>query len=234
MKKQTLYTIFLILLVSGLSSCLKDIRELNEVESLSYDPSFSVPIGSLDYLLEDIMPPDSLFDYEIPDSLIQAGNLDTMILLYNDDLLFFQPPVGYTACFREPVNFSNLSPQMENLRSAMLKTIIRNSLPLSIEVQGYLLGNNEQIIDSLISTGRMEIPAPLTDENGVVAEPAEATIYAHYNSDKTDALMDVNEILIYMHLDTYVEDRDTLRVYSWNGLELEIGLRADLTIPVNP
>lgn len=226
------YLILLILITVLTHSCIKDIRELEDVENLDYQPSFSIPVGTVAYTLEEIMPADSLMDFEIPDSLIQAGNLDTLILLYNDEFTFFRPELGYTAYFREPVNFSNLSQQSENVESAMLKTNITNRIPVAIEVQGYLLDAGDNVVDSLISGGRIQIPAPLANEDGVIDEPTYGTIYTHFYSDRVDELMDVREIYVYVHLETYAEDIDTVRVYSWNGIELQLALRANLTIPI--
>lgn len=217
-----------------LFSCIKDLKELETIDSINYLPSFSVPVGSLSYTLEDIMPPDSLWNYEIPDSLLQAGDLDTLILIYNDTRTFFRPELGYTAYFHEPVSLRTIFEQSENVEHAMIKTIIKNNIPVSIEVQGYLLDDNDQVVDSLIHSGKAQIPAPNSNGEGIIDEPTEETIYTHYYASQVDDLMNVTEIRVYVHLDTYTEDVDTLKVYSWNGIELEIGLRGDLIIPITP
>lgn len=233
MRKTVKYLLpLLILPLIFCNACIKDIQELQEIEDMSYNPSFSVPIGLLSYTLEEIMPPDSLYNFVIPDTLIQAGNLDTLILLYNDDRVFFRPELGYTSYFSEQVSFSNLSEQTENVEYAMLKTIVSNKIPVAIDVQGYLLNDSDQIVDSLISTGSAYIPAPEANEEGLIDEPTEHTIYTHFYSEKVDDLMDVTEIRVYVHLETYAQDIDTVRVYSENGIDLQIALRGDLKIPI--
>lgn len=233
MSKKPQNLLLLLILILGFSNaCIKDIKDLQEIEDMSYNPSFSVPIGSISYTLEEIMPPDSLYNFVIPDTIIQAGNLDTLILLYDDTRVFYRPELGYTSYFQEPVNFSTLSTQTQNVEYAMLKTIVSNKIPVAIKVQGYLLDASEQVVDSLIPAGSAYIPAPVANDEGLIEEPTEYTIYTHFYNEQVDALMEVTEIRVYVHLETYAQDIDTVKVYSENGLELQMALRGDLKIPL--
>jgi len=226
--------IVLLVSLSFLTSCVKDLRNIDSVESLEYNPSFSVPIGPISFVLEEIMPADSIQGFWIPDSILSLDTITSPIMVYDDYLYFYNPVLGYATVFSQPMNFSNMTQQSDNIVSAMLKTNISSYVPINMLMQGYLLDGEGNIIDSLNSGGYIRLDGPTVNQDGVVTEPTERTIYTHYNSDTSEDLLDIQELQIYLHVLSYDEDIDTLRVYSWYYCEFEFGVRAELLVPIFP
>lgn len=229
--------IIVIFLMAGtflINSCVKDLREIENIESFNYNPSFSVPVGPLSFSMDEIMPTDSISHLEIPDSVLSLDTLQSPILVYDDYLYFYNPVPGYTSFFNQPVNFSNMTQQSDNIVSAMLKTHVSSYIPISMLMQGYLLDGQGNIIDSLNAEGYIQLETPPVNQDGTVTEPTEYTIYTHYNSNTSQNLLDVEEIEIFLHIRTYDENIDTLRVYSWYSIAFEFGIRAELLIPITP
>ena len=233
MSKLTL--IFLTLLIACVS-CVKDVLEVRDIEEFEYSPSFSIPIGPLSYTLGEIMPADSLSDYKIPYYQL-PDSVQRPIVLYHFDsatIAFFNPETGFATYFYQPVNFGNLSNEFDQVQSAMLKTIVHSKLPVSITLQGYLLNGAGDIIDSVNREGPVLIEAPEIPANGVITDPTDTTLYTHYYPSNMEYLMETESIIIDLFLDTYEAGTDTLHVYPWYGIDLQIGLRAELLIPVRP
>lgn len=217
-----------------LTSCVDDLRNLETVESLEYTPSFSIPIGPISYTLGEIMPPDSLLNFEIPDSILQYDTVDRPMMVYNDSRYFYAPEFGYETTFRQDISFANLSPEFQYVESAMLKTIFTNNLPIALSLQGYLLNDQSQVMDSIFQDGLVMINSPEINSEGIITQPSEHTFYTHYDSDNVDFLMDVTQLDVYIFLQTYSGELDTLYIYSSNGIHLQLGLRADLSVPIMP
>ena len=232
--KRILLVISFLAGLSLLNSCIKDLRKIENVESFDYNPSFSVPVGPLSFTMAEIMPTDSILYLEIPDSILSLDTLQSPILVYDDYLYFYNPVLGYTSYFNQAMNFSNMTQQSDHIVSAMLKTHVSSYIPISMLMQGYLLDGQGNIIDSLNAGGYIQLETPPVNQDGTVTEPAEYTIYTHYDSDTSQELLDVEEIEIFLHIRTYDEDIDTLRVYSWYTIEFEFGIRAELLIPITP
>jgi hypothetical protein len=232
-KSIRIFSVFLLSLCF-FTSCIKDLREIESVESFEYHPSFSVPVGPLSFTLDEIMPTDSILGFEIPDSILSLDTITSPILVYDDYFYFYNPVLGYSTVFTQTMNFSNMTQQSEYIESAMLKTHVHNYIPVSITMQGYLVDGQGNIIDSLERAGPIQLEIPSVSQDGTVIEPAQHTIYTHYDSDTSADLLDVQELQIYLHIQTYDEEIDTLRVYSWYEMEFEFGVRAEFAIPIIP
>lgn len=228
-------TIPLIFWLSGLlltaTSCVKELRDINDIETLQYEPSFSIPIGPLSYTLEEIMPPDSLLEHAIPDTIPIP---DTSLLIYDDILYFYNPEEGFDVTYHEPLNLRSISEQSGNVESLMLKTNITNNLPVEIELQGYLLDDQGTVVSTISKEGIVHIDGPPLDNRGAIVEPVHHTVYTHFYEDEIDRLITVRTMEIYLFLQTFNEGVDTLRVYSSNGIDLQFALRANLIIPITP
>jgi hypothetical protein len=211
-----------------LISCIDDFNK--DLETIEYNPEFSIPIGPLSYILDDIMPPVSLSEYSAPDT---AASSDTSLIIYNDDLYFYNPESGFDTTFLEPANFGSLTENTDNVVSVMLRTNLTNNIPTVIGLQAYLRNGFDMIVDSISRDGIVMIDCPEINQEGQITQPTKVTIDTHFDADRINELAAVTYLEIYIFIQTYNEGIDRLHVYSWNGIDLQFGLRAELLVPVN-
>jgi hypothetical protein len=215
----------LVLFLAG--ACYKDL--VRETDTVYYKPTYSIPIGPLSYTLEDIMPPVAL------DSLVQdtASIPDSIPLIwYNDEFFFINPPAGHDTSIVELFDISSFSEDAEYTRSLMIRVNYVNGLPVAMEYQLFFLDANDIVLDSMFLEGPLSIDRAGTDENGLVIAPNSGRVERFFDTDDIPIIMQTRKIQITIHLDTYREDEAVLRLFSTDGIDLELAMRAGLVVPI--
>ena len=211
------------------SACLDNFNR--NLDTVYYNPSWSVPIGPVSHTLANIMPYQTL-PGPIPDTLL-PDTLDFPLLIYDDLLFFRNPEEGYDTIFYESFDMQSITQQTEYIVSIMFRSNILNGLPVNTSVQVYYLDGMRQVTDSLYDSGRMIIPSATVNERDSVLEPHFVTIDTYLDETEIQHLIDAPELGLYMHLQTLQSGDDTLRVYSDQVFDVQLAVRVELLIPIN-
>lgn len=216
------FTSIVLLLIAA--ACMDDFDKDND--TIYYQPTYSIPIGPLDYTLGDIMPYLALTP--IDTSII----IDTVPLLFYDDSLFFiNPPTGHDTSFVELYDISSFSKESRYTRSLMIRANYSNSLPMKMEYQVYFLDANDGLLDSLFEFGHLEVPSASRDENNIVTAPYTGREERYFDTTDIATLLNTRKLEIAIHLETFKEAPNILPIYSDYTVSFELALRAGLIIP---
>lgn len=119
--------------------------------------------------------------------------------------------------------------KLENIKdietlSFNLTTI--NAFPLSVTVQVYFVDENQQILDSLISTGEELISSAIIDgpPDYKVISPTEKSIITHLPAHRVENLEKAKKIIITAVLSS--TSGSLMKIYSTNYIDLKIGVKA--------
>jgi len=219
--------VFCLIFLTGIfaSACLDDFNRDND--PVYYTPSFSIPVGPLDYTLEDIMPPGAL---DIPVLDTSAIDDSVPLIIYDDSLFFVNPRTGYDTIFTGEMNLSAISPNMQYAQSLMFRMNYSNEIPTNLAVQMYFFNGN-QIIDSLFADGRIWIANAIQNEDKSTTIPVSGREEVYIDSTRIDDFLQVNNFTLSIHVETYREGMDRIQVYSYFGFDMQLALRAELLVP---
>lgn len=222
-----LYLSICLLILAGFfaGACLDDFNRYSD--PVLYNPSYSIPIGPLDYTLEDIMPHEALDIPVLDTSVIE----DTVpLIIYDDSLFFVNPRTGYDTLFTGEMNLSEISPNMDYAQSLMFRMNYSNEIPTDLAVQMYFY-NGRQIVDSLFEDGRFWIANAIQIENGITTIPVSGREEFYIDSTRIEDFLQIDNFILTIHVQTYREGMDRLHIYSHFGFNTQLALRAKLLIP---
>lgn len=225
MKRVSIAGFAIIIFIAG---CLEDFRQ--EMDNLYYTPTYSVPIGPLNYTLDEIMSYLSL-DSLITDTLEIPPSGADRILVYDDTLFFVNPVQGYDTILPFTYDFSLLPENEEFIQSAMLRVNYANGLPINIAYQYYLYDENNVLLDSLYDEGRIWVPSAEIGAGGSVIAPTIGRAETFFDSTEVDILFQTSRFDLYLFLQTYRLGVDTLWVYSDQMIDIQLAVRTDLLVP---
>jgi hypothetical protein len=211
------------------SACLDNFNR--DPETIYYNPSYSLPIGPLSYTLDDIMPDVALHE-PVPDTTILPDTADVPIIVYDDSLLFVNPEEGHDTAFFEPFLLTSYVEQTEYIVSIMFRANVSNGLPVNTEIQLYYLDAAGTAIDSLYDEGPVQIERALLNDRDSVLAPYFTTIDTYLDDNEIQNLIQTNQIGLFIHLETYRTEDDTLYVYSYQQFDVQLGVRVELMIPI--
>ena len=218
--------IYLIVLTGFFTvSCLDDFNRDND--PVLYTPSYSIPIGPLNYTLEEIMPYQSLDSIILDTSLIGDS---IPLIIYDDSLFFGNPRTGYDTSFTGLMDLSSISPNMDYAQSLMFRMNYSNQIPTDMALQMYFY-DGAQLVDSLFETGRFWISYAVQGEDGRTTIPVYGREEVYIDSSRIDDFMQVNNFELSIHVQTYREGLDILHIYSDYRFDLQLALRAELLVP---
>lgn len=218
---------FLVITSLTITSCLDNFNR--DIETIYYHPSYSIPIGTLSYRLPDIMPGEALTPY-MPD-IISTPDTPHLII-YDDMISFINPEIGYDTVILEPFSLQSVLEQSEYIVSVMLRANITNGLPVNTSVQLYMISDFGSIIDSIYKEG----PEVIESE---IIQLGDSAAYSHYTTIETylDTLsiqnfLQTSVVGLYIRLETYHSENDTLRVYSNQHFDTQLAVRIGLNVPL--
>lgn len=211
------------------SSCLDNFNR--DLDTVYYNPSYSIPIGPVLHSLDEIMPYASL-PYPVPDTSLLPDTLEFPLLIYDDTLFFVNPEEGYDTIFLEPFDMGSVVEQTEYIVSVMFRANIVNGIPVNTATQVYYISGEGLITDSLYDDGRATIQSGPIDERDSVMVPYSTTIDTYLDELEIQHLIEASYIGIYLYLQTFQPDDDTLHVYSNQPFDVQLAVRVELLIPL--
>lgn len=219
----------ILILIITVNACLDNFNR--DLDTIYYNPSYSVPIGPLSYSMEDIMPYLALTD-PIPDITLLPDTFDFPFLIYDDTLYFINPEEGYDTIFYEYFDMNSIIEQSEYIVSVMFRSNISNELPVNTSLQVYYFDGYGTALDSLYDDGRIVIQSPEVTSQDSVLIPFVTTIDTYLDEEEIQHLRESSQLALYIHLQTYQPDDDTLYVYSYQEFNVQLGMRIELLVPL--
>jgi hypothetical protein len=212
MKNNVKYGLIILITAAILQSCIKD-DVTNIQDNLLVSPTYSVPIGSISFVMDDIIG-SSAFD-TIP--------ADTS--LTNDSVFFFNdkryamPPDSYVdTVFLGTYDFSSLQEWIDKATYLMFRLNIENAIPAEVLVQVSLLDGSQNLLFSLLIPPGLIIPSE--------------SIVSPYDTDpltitEIQLLPDARYVQVYVRLKIQPASSDVL-YYSNQYFDVQIGVRIGL------
>ena len=218
------YPKLLPILLLFFSSCIKDLN--TDLETIYYNPEYSVPLGNILYSMESILPVTELGPHV-------ADTVNNPVISYDDEY-YINPVAGFSVIRLELVNISGFSEYNKYAVRLMLRINSENTIPAPLKVQVYLVERNLSYVDSLFSSGAVAVTMPVMNDQGYVLEARYQQIDTYLNNAQVDKLLEQGRMIVKIDIDSFSADPDIPRFYSTQGLNLQLGLRAEMNIPIIP
>jgi len=113
-------------------------------------------------------------------------------------------PLALSADYFSLVNFSKVDltqlKELEDVNSCEIRLSARNNYPFTARIQGYMLNEQNQIIDSLFIPGQNMIESAITDGNNVVLNYVDSKLVASFNKTKIENLTKCKQIKFVSYL----------------------------------
>jgi hypothetical protein len=107
-------------------------------------------------------------------------------------------PLSLSADFFSLVNYSKVDltqlKELNDVNSCQILLEARNNYPFRAQVQGYMLNELNEVIDSLFVPGQNLIESAVTDANNLVLNYTDSKLVADFNKDKINHLAQCKQI----------------------------------------
>lgn len=113
-------------------------------------------------------------------------------------------PLALSANYFSLVNYSKVDltqlKELKNVNSCEIIMQARNNYPFKAQIQGYMLNDQNQIIDSLFFPGQNSIESAITDANNVVLNYVDSKLVAVFDKTKINNLSQCKQIKFVSYL----------------------------------
>ena len=113
-------------------------------------------------------------------------------------------PLALSADYFSLVNFSKVDltqlKELSNVNSCEIKLSARNNYPFKAQIQGYMLNEQNQVIDSLFIPGQNMIESAITDGNNLVLNYVDTKLVASFDKSKIENLTQCKQIKFVSYL----------------------------------
>ena len=113
-------------------------------------------------------------------------------------------PLALSANYFSLVNFSKVDltqlKELSDVNSCEIRLSARNNYPFNAHIQGYMLNDQNQIIDSLFLPGQNIVESAVTDANNVVLNYVDSKLEASFDKTKIEKLMQCKQIKFVSYL----------------------------------
>ncbi len=183
--------------------------------------TYDLSNSNVDNMIE-IMP-DSLI-YDITAELNPLGNVGA-----GTDFIYFNKRLRAKLNLEIPLNFSTNNLIIEdnssfdfdndNINSGSINIYIENKFPFSVNIQFYLLDEQNNIFDSLLVKNNL-IPSGIINANGFVSAPTSTTLEVKLDDYRISTLRRSHRMLIRANINS--EQNKTYKLYEYNNMDIKI------------
>jgi len=183
--------------------------------------SYDISNSNLDNMIE-IMPDSFYINVKAvfnPLGNISAGN----------DFIYFDKGIDGVVKLEVPLNFSSsqliiedevdLKFDDDNVNGGILNVFMNNSYPFDLDVQFYIIDNQNLVVDSLFLDGSY-IAAGIMGNSGVVIEKKETALKVNLNDKMIDALSNNNKVRIRAKINSPQQIK--YKIYDFYSLGIKI------------
>lgn len=215
---------FLIIIVlASLAGCIdKNIGNIGDNSYLT--PEHSIPLGSSDIYLKDIVQDNFPSLTQIPDTSV----IDTINTFYFDtnyyknlnELIYYYPTKDF--------NIGTIVDSLDYVTSLVIRTNCINNIPGKLSLQLYFWSFDNQLIDSVFIPDWWEISASQLEGNEqIVTKDTPLTQKQIQNLYNVAYL----ELGVKLETDNYWNNK--VKYYSDQKAWLQVGIRLKLDLPLN-
>jgi hypothetical protein len=177
---------------------------------------YSLPLGNVDYNINNYLEALDSINYPWPDSLY-----------YNDTLYPNYLPFLDERDVKE-FDFSRLSENLDLLEAVMFRLIIDNVYPTPALSQVYFTDGVFNYIDSAFADGPRLIPPAETNADGMVTEAYHEVVDITMSDTFLDNMENIRNIIIVSRIYTTRPDVRYVKFYSQYEFSVHIGTRIRL------
>ena len=201
------------------SSCLEDdFTDVKVDDSMKWEPSVSVPVGSA------TLDVNNFFDtYQSPDSMA----LDSFPVFYEDSLYYISQ-IRIVDTFQADFSMANFAEERDYINRLAFRFTLRNGYPTKTESQVYFRSGDE-ILDSLFAE-KLEIPPGKVNDNQEVSEVSFYQEDIPFDSVRIDKLYKATDAIFWGAVYVTREELADIRFYKDYSVLVQIGLKAELNI----
>lgn len=162
-----------------------------------------------------------------PDSILSLKGFITDSSFYTINMAVELPLYGFSQTFTQEDTVDLKIDSLEHLKSAEIKLITENRMPIDIKFQAYFLDNTNTVLDSLLTDTRI-IKSAGIDEDGQVSEKNTTTTFISLDEEKLEHITQAKNIVIKLQLSTLGEGAELVKITLDQDLEIRMGLKAIL------
>jgi hypothetical protein len=167
-------------------------------------------------------------DYEVnaltnPDQLTDIRGFIADDSYYNVRIDVDLPLYGQARDFLARDTFALDFSTFQKVTAAEFKLVTENGLPLSVDIQGYFMDENGQVLDSLLQQQERVIAAAPVDQNGNVTQSMEETKFIDIDADRFEQLRSAKKLLLVASFSTVNDGSVPVRVLSDQSTEIRLG-----------
>ena len=206
--------LFFLLVLSGwVSSCI-DGDILNISDSLEIKSSYSIPIGPVEFDINDYLE-----------------SLDTVLFPWPDTLSFndvLYPNIATAVIYTSvnPLTFNFVSEPEVKVKSVEFVVIISNGYPTAVSVQLYFLeGTASAPVDSIFAGGPLTLPPATLDAEGVVTEPRTVVVTVPMPDMFVTRMSDIVGMMVKSRVETERPDIGIVKFYTSYGVKIHVATR---------
>lgn len=113
-------------------------------------------------------------------------------------------PLALSADYFKLINYSKIDltqlKELNDVNSCQIIMDVKNNYPFKAQIQGYMINENNDIIDSLFAPGQNVIEPAITDVNNVVLSYLDSKLESNFNKDKITHLTQCKQIKFVSYL----------------------------------
>lgn len=113
--------------------------------------------------------------------------------------------------------------EVEELTHAEFKLIVKNGIPLELDIQVYFLDENNTIIDSLFNNQGQVIPAPEVGANGAVVNILEDINFIDVPAERLDNIQTAKQIKVKASLTSANQGLTPVKIFTNQEIEIKLG-----------
>ncbi len=143
-------------------------------------------------------------------------------------------PFALSANYFNLINYAKVNltqiKELKNVNSCNIILQARNNYPFTAQIQGYMVNEQNQVIDSLFTWNNNSIQSALTDNLNTVLNYTDSRLVASFNKAKVENLRQCKQIKFVTYL--YLPNQPT-PIKITDGSYLDLMVSADLNYNVN-
>jgi hypothetical protein len=187
---------------------------LNISDSLEIKSSYSIPIGPVEFDMNEYLE-----------------SLDTAMFPWPDTLSFndiLYPNIATAVIYTSvnPLSFNFVSEPEVKVKSVEFVVIISNGYPTAVSVQLYFLeGTASAPVDSIFTAGPLTVQPATMDAEGVVNEPRTVVVTVPMPDTFVTRMPDIAGIMVKGRIETKRPDIGIVKFYTAYGVKIHVATR---------
>lgn len=210
---------------NGINFPFPGLDEVGQVKSTPFvftkeNSNIDIVLGSgpiaVDYDVDAITNPDSNTDIRgfITDSSFYRVQVEV-------DLPLFARAVNFVARDTFEIDFSSY----EDVDRAEFKLVTENSMPVSVNLQGYFLDQNGSILDSLLATPQQVIESAPVNSEGLADGTIRKETFAPYTAERFKTIQAAQKLAIVAVFSTINDGNQSVKITSQQDVKIKVGAK---------